>query len=107
MKSQGLPMQTIALIIIVVVVLAAVLIFFFSGFSGPKKNLSSTTDMATCQNYCLEAQNLAKSNWEPTGSSTNCNIPQGITLKFCDNNCQEKMSCKIDFDDGSSCYVNC
>lgn len=98
-------MTTIALILIVVVVLAVVLIFFFAGFSGPKENLASTTNIATCKNDCLEAQNLATDNWKPA-SGTDC-VTTGVTLDFCTDGCSSIMSCKISFDDGKYCYIKC
>ncbi|MCD6576243.1 MAG: hypothetical protein J7K73_03725 [Nanoarchaeota archaeon] len=104
MKSQGLPMTTIVLIIIAVVVLAVVLVFFFGGLSKPKENIYSTTDLATCQNYCLEAQNLATNSWKPS-SGGDCSNP--TTIRFCQSGCNTKMVCTIHFDDGSSCNVKC
>ncbi len=108
MKSQGLPMTTIALILIVIVVLAVVLLFFFEGFSGPKSNLESTTDVATCKNDCLQAQNLAKDTWKSATNGGDCkDSADKSKLDFCTDNCDDSMSCKINFDDGSYCYVKC
>ena len=52
MKSQGLPMTTIALLILVIIVLVGVAIFFFVGFGEGQEALSPTLSLAECQSYC-------------------------------------------------------
>ena len=56
MKSQGMPMQTIALIIIVIIVLAGVAIFFFVYFGKGKGVVGTQTDYSKCKNLCMNAQ---------------------------------------------------
>ncbi len=89
MKSQSMPMQTIALIIIVLVVLAGVVIFFYIYYSKGKGITGTQTSYSKCKTICMEIQ-AAVTN----GDTQNC---QNLVSKW-NSNCAS-YSCKITKDD--------
>ncbi|HDQ59995.1 MAG TPA: hypothetical protein ENN30_02265 [Candidatus Woesearchaeota archaeon] len=96
-KTQGLPMQTIAIIIIVVLVLVAVLLFFFGAFGKSGGAADEQAIAAECQSRCV------KLNLRYTGSTYDnsefCSSIQGTTKK-----CDAFIVCEHS---GSNSVVEC
>ncbi|MCD6576241.1 MAG: hypothetical protein J7K73_03715 [Nanoarchaeota archaeon] len=59
MKSQGLPMTTIAIIVIAIIALVVIMLYFFGGFTQGKEGthvLLNISSNKTKESQCLSAQ---------------------------------------------------
>jgi hypothetical protein len=101
MKSQALPMKTIALIIIGLLAFSVLVIFFFSGFAHGKNGTSILTNMSNQQ------VNEAKCSSTSLGSCPSnkyCNPETGECVSTCSPTssypyaCPDNMNCVKDCD---------
>ena len=99
MKSQGMPMQTIALIIIIIIVLAGVAIFFFVYFGKGKGVVGTQTSYSKCKNLCMKAQSDMS-----LGSSDACNDFSNVKTEYNSPNTHcSTVPCQITKKDGTTC----
>jgi len=107
MKSQALPMRTIAIIILVLLVLVAVLLFFFSSFQQTGGVADEQSAVAECQSRCIQINMKVQKTANAKAIAAN----EADNVDFCDiivagenRACDEFVSCKVT---NADCILSC
>ena len=98
MRSQALPMRTIAFILIGIVALAIVAVFFFSSFNYGKNGTSILTNTSSSQINSARCNSAVMGSC-PTGQY--CDPTSGSCVYHCPPNyyaCDDSMTCVQDCD---------
>ena len=96
MKSQSLPMRTVAIILIALVALVVVAVFFYSSFNYGKNSTNILTDTSNSQ------INNARCDAASIGS-----CPAGEYCNPSDGECVSSCTSGYECDDTMVCVSNC
>lgn len=93
MKSQGLPISTVALILIILITGAIAIMFFYGMMTSGKNATSESTDLSECQQICSKIQTTHPDNAGDAATAAH-------SFGYCDKGCNTKLSCTIYLSDG-------
>jgi hypothetical protein len=100
MKSQALPMRTVAVIILILIAIAGLLVFFYSSFSKTSSSLEEQSIVSHCNEICNKIQASNPKDCDDAGTLANS---FGWNKEYKGKNCYDVTGCTVYATDGTEC----
>jgi uncharacterized protein YpmB len=94
MKSQSLPVSTVALIIVIILVVAAAALFYYSAMNSQKSATEVSSNTAECQSICARIQTANPASKAKAAEAADA-------FGYCSSGCDKTFACTITLTDGS------